>query len=97
MHPQFGVSIRIRLTRIFGNAQYLFYLKEGTITKEFCENMNKLMNKILENPKLYTNKNLLNASGDTLPKSRIIFTKNSQKNWENYDKILIYFMDFMRI
>ena len=52
----------------------------------------------MENPKLYTNKNLLNASGDTLPKSRIIFTKNNQKNSENYEKILmIYEKQFNKI
>ena len=52
MHSQFGVSVRIKLTRIFGNVAYLFYSKEGAITKEFCENLNKIMYKVLENPKL---------------------------------------------
>lgn len=52
MHSEFGVSVRIKLTRIFGNASYLFYSKEGVITKEFCDNLNKIMYKVLENPKL---------------------------------------------
>ena len=52
MHSQFGISVRIKLTRIFGNVAYLFYSKEGAITKEFCDNLNKIMYKVLENPKL---------------------------------------------
>ena len=50
MHSEFGVSLRVRLSRIYNNTQYLFYSKEGNITKQFCENLYKEMMTILENP-----------------------------------------------
>ena len=79
--------------------KYIKKLSEYNITLlNYLSELSNLLNKILENPKLYTNKNLLNASGDTLPKSRIIFTKNNQKNSENYEKILmIYEKQFNKI
>ena len=50
MHEKFGISVRIKLSRIFNNTTFLFYSQEGIINKDFCENLSKLMNKILENP-----------------------------------------------
>ena len=50
MNDKFGISVRIKLTKIYNNESYLFYSKEGIITKEFCENLSSNMNKMLENP-----------------------------------------------
>lgn len=50
MHDKYGISIRIKLTKIYNNTSFLFYSKEGIITKEFCENLSNMMSKILENP-----------------------------------------------
>ena len=50
MHEKFGISFRIKATRMYNNTSYLFYSKEGIITKEFCEGLQKGMIKILENP-----------------------------------------------
>ena len=48
-HQDFGIAVRIKLPRIYGNASYAFCSKE-VITKEFCENLYKFSIKIVENP-----------------------------------------------
>ena len=50
MNEKFGISLRIKLSKFYNNTSFLFYSKEGIINKEFCENLNKIMNKLLENP-----------------------------------------------
>ena len=50
MNDKYGVSIRIKLSKIYEYTSFLFYSKDKIINEEFCENMNKLMIKILENP-----------------------------------------------
>ena len=50
MHEKYGISLRIKLSRSYNYTSFLFYSIEGIITKEFCEDLNKNMAKILENP-----------------------------------------------
>jgi Bardet-Biedl syndrome 5 protein len=50
MNDKLGISVRIKLTKIYNNTSYLFYSKEGIVTKEFCENLSNNMSKMLVNP-----------------------------------------------
>ena len=48
-HQEFGIAVRIKIPRIYGNSAFVFCSKE-VITKEFCENLYKFWVKMLENP-----------------------------------------------
>ena len=69
MHEKYGISIRIKSTRMYNNTSYLFYSKEGVITKQFCEDMQKEMIKIVENPILGISLRKGNEGGE-IPKDK---------------------------
>ena len=77
--------------------KYIKKLSEYNMTLlNYLSQLSTLLNKILDNPKLYTNKNLLN-SVDISPKPRIIFTQNNQI-LDNSKKILsIYEKQYNKI
>ena len=49
-HSSFGVSIKIKLTRDFGNSIILIYSKNGKINEQFCEEFSKKIKKNLQEP-----------------------------------------------
>ena len=54
--------------------------------------LSTLLNKIVENQKIYTNKNILLSSTDAKPKPKIIFVNNSPtQGIENTEKMLNYY------
>ena len=71
--------------------KYIKKLSEFNITLlNYFSELSNLLNKILENPKLYSNKKFLTSSVETIPKSRINFTNNnnSQNILDNSEKII---------
>ena len=67
--------------------KYIKKLSEYNMTLlNYFGELSTLLNKLLDNPKIYTNKNLLNSL-EIIPKQRIIFTQNNQI-FENPENIL---------
>ena len=48
-NPSFGVSLNIKLTRIYNNFTILLYSKSGKINEDFCEAFRKKIEKLLQN------------------------------------------------
>ena len=70
--------------------KYIRKLSEYNITLlNYLSELSNLLNKLLDNSKLYTSKKILNSSQDSHPKSKIIFTNtNNQLISENSEKLL---------
>ena len=49
-NPSYGISLKIKLTRLYNNFNILFYSKYGKLDEQFCEDFNKKMIIILKNP-----------------------------------------------
>ena len=49
-HPSFGISIKIKLTRLYNNFIILFYSSDGKMDEQFCEDFRKQIEKFLKNP-----------------------------------------------
>ena len=49
-NPSFGISLKIKLTRIYNYFTVLFYAKSGKINEQFCEDFQKKMIKNLQSP-----------------------------------------------
>ena len=70
--------------------KYIRKLSEYNITLlNYLSELSNLLNKLLDNSKLYTSKKILNSSQDSHPKSKIFFTNtNNQLISENSEKLL---------
>ena len=49
-HPSFGISLKIKLSRIYGYINFLIYSKSGRIDEQFCEDFNKKIKANLIDP-----------------------------------------------
>ena len=49
-HPSYGISIKIKLTKLYNNFIILFYSSNNTMDEQFCEDFRKQIEKFLKNP-----------------------------------------------
>jgi len=49
-NPTYGISLKLKLTRLYNNFNILFYSNAGKINEQFCEDFNKKMKISLKEP-----------------------------------------------
>ena len=74
------------------NEKYFKKLLEYNLSMlNYLSDLNNILNKIVDNTNIYSNKKLLYSSTDTKPKAKVVFTNNgitSSSGLENSEKLL---------